>query len=207
MLARSLSLCSSLSGSGFALRPIQPFEGEALQDHFRRLSSEARYYRLLGGASELPASELARALGADGFNTLTLVLVHRAAIGETIIGEARVAHSHAERTCEFAMSIAGEWRRLGLGSALLSAIENLAVESDMKWLFGDVLRSNAAMIALARGQGFGLETGVEARLVQVRKGLSDSLLAASDGFICAAPNGIGPGQNVTSASSKKECAS
>jgi hypothetical protein len=57
-----LSVFPALSGE-FILRPIRPDEGEELQAYFRRLSPQARYFRLLGGASELPASELARAGG------------------------------------------------------------------------------------------------------------------------------------------------
>jgi acetyltransferase len=160
--------------SGFVLRPIRPGEGEGLQTYFRRLSPAARYYRLFGGASELPASELARALAADGVDTLTLLLAYRAADRETIVGEARVAFSGVAREGEFAISMAEGWRRMGLGSALIAGIENLARQSGAAWLFGDVLRDNAAMIALACSQGFRLEPGLETRLVRVRKRLSDA---------------------------------
>ena len=58
-----------------ALRPARSSDGDALQTYVRGLSPQSRYNRFLGGVSELPASELARALGANGRDILTLLLV------------------------------------------------------------------------------------------------------------------------------------
>ena len=99
-----------------ALRPARSSDGEALQTYVRGLSQRSRYNRFLGAASELPASELARALAANGRDTLTLLLTSTAEDRETVVGEARVALSCAERAGEFGMSIADDWqhrRRLG----------------------------------------------------------------------------------------------
>ena len=69
------------------------------------------------------------------------------------------------------MSIADGWRRLGVGLALLEEIERKAAADGIEWLFGDVLRTNEAMIALARRHGFGLGPGLEPRLVRIQKQL------------------------------------
>jgi hypothetical protein len=76
---------------GLALRAARRNDGDALQAYVRRLSQQSRYNRFLGGASELPASELARALAANGRDTLTLLLTSRVEGYETVVGEARVA--------------------------------------------------------------------------------------------------------------------
>ena len=60
--------------SRLVLRPVRSSDGEALQNYVRGLSPRSRYNRFLGAASELPASELARALAANGRDTLTLLL-------------------------------------------------------------------------------------------------------------------------------------
>ena len=120
---------------GLALRPAHCGDGDALQSYIRRLSPQSRYNRFLGAASELPASELAHALAANGRDTLTLLLT--AGGRETLVGEARVALSCAERAGEFAMSIADGWRRLGVGSALLEEIERKAAADGIEWLYGD----------------------------------------------------------------------
>jgi GNAT superfamily N-acetyltransferase len=156
------------------LRPARSGDGDALQAYVRGLSLQSRYNRFLGATSELPASELARALAANGRETLTLLIVAMAKDGETVIGEARVALSCAERAGEFGMSIADDWRRLGVGSALLQEIERKAAADGIEWLCGDTLRTNAGMIALALSRGFRLAPGFEPRLARIEKRLKDA---------------------------------
>ncbi len=157
-----------------ALRPARLSDGDALQTYVRGLPPQSRYNRFLGAANELPASELARALAANGRDTLTLLLTSTVAGRETVVGEARMALSCAERAGEFGMSIAEDWRRLGVGSAVLEEIERKAAADGIELLFGDVLRTNEGMIALARGRGFRLGGGIEPRLVRIEKQLDDA---------------------------------
>jgi len=154
-----------------ALRPASSRDGDALQSYVRGLCQRSRYNRFLGAASELPASELARALAANGRDTLTLLLVSTAEDRETVVGEARVALSCAERAGEFSMSIADDWQHVGVGSALLEEIERKAAADGIEFLFADTLRTNEGMIGLARARGFRLERGIEPRLVRIRKRL------------------------------------
>jgi GNAT superfamily N-acetyltransferase len=155
-----------------ALRSARSSDGDALQSYVRGLSWQSRYNRFLGAANELSALELARTLAANGRDRLTLLLTLRAEDRETVVGEARVALSCAERAAEFSMSIADDWRRLGVGSALLVEIERKAAADGIEWLFGDTLRTNEGMIALARGRGFRLGAGLEPRLVRIQKRLN-----------------------------------
>ena len=157
-----------------ALRPVHSSDGESLQNYVRGLSPQSRYNRFLGGASELPASELARALAANGHDTLTLLVTSKLKGRETVVGEARVALSCAERAGEFGMPIADDWQHVGAGSAVLQEIERKAAADGIEFLFGDTLRTNEAMIGLALGRGFRLEPGLEPRLVRFRKRLDDA---------------------------------
>jgi GNAT superfamily N-acetyltransferase len=117
---------------------------------------------------------LARALAANGRDTLTLLLTSTAQGRETVVGEARAALSCADRAGEFSLSIADGWRRLGFGYALLEEIERKAAADGIEWLFGDTLRTNEAMIAVALGRGFRLGPGFEPRLVRIRKRLENA---------------------------------
>jgi GNAT superfamily N-acetyltransferase len=157
-----------------ALRPARSSDSDALQTYVRGLSPDSRYNRFLGVVNELPASELARALAANGRDTLTLLLVSTAEDRETVVGEARVALSCAERAGEFSMSIADDWQHLGVGSALLEEIERKAAADGIELLFGDTLRTNEGMIGLARRCGFRLGPGFESRLVRIEKRLEDT---------------------------------
>jgi GNAT superfamily N-acetyltransferase len=157
-----------------ALRPARCSDGDALQGYFRALSQQSRYNRVLAAASELAPGELARALAANGRDRRTLLLTWTTETRETVVGETRMALWCAERTGEFSMSIAEDWRHFGVGSALLKEIERRAAADGIEWLFGDVLRTNEAMIALARSRGFSLEMGLEGRLLRIQKRLDDA---------------------------------
>jgi GNAT superfamily N-acetyltransferase len=157
-----------------AFRPARSSDGDALQTYVRGLSPQSRYNRFLGAASELPATELARALAANGRDTLTLLVTAAARDREAVVGEARVALSRAKRTGEFSMSIADDWRHLGVGSALLGEIERKAAADGIELLFGDTLRTNEGMIGLALSSGFRLGPGFEPRLVRIEKRLEDA---------------------------------
>ena len=157
-----------------ALRPARSTDGDVLQAYVRALSQHSRYNRFLGGANELPASELARALAANGRDTLTLLLTSTAGGREMVVGEARVALSCAERAGEFGMSVVDDWQHLGVGSALLQEIERKAAAEGIEWLFGDTLWNNEGMIGLARRRGFRLGPGFEPRLVRIEKRLDDA---------------------------------
>jgi len=159
---------------GLVLRPARCSDGDALQSYFRALSPQSRYNRVLAAANELAPSELARALAANGRDRQTLLVTSAAETRETVIGETRMALWCAERTAEFSMSISDDWRRLGVGAALLEEIESKAAADGIEWLYGDVLRTNEAMIALARRRGFRLEMGLEGRLVRIQKRLDDA---------------------------------
>jgi GNAT superfamily N-acetyltransferase len=109
-------------------------------------------------------------LAANGRDTLTLLVISTMEDHERVVGEARVALSCAERAGEFSMSIADGWRRLGVGSALLEEIERKAAADGIEWLFGDTLRTNETMIALARGRGFRLGGASYANSEAARRG-------------------------------------
>lgn len=57
---------------------------------------------------------------------------------------------------------------------MLEEIERKAASDGIEWLFGDTLRTNEGMIALARSRGFSLGWGLEARLVRIQKRLEDA---------------------------------
>jgi len=160
-----------LSASGLFLRSVGPDDGDALQDYVRHMSPESRTNRFFGALRELPPTELARAISANGRDRLTLFMVSRSGGIETVIGEARVALYCAEREGEFGMSLADDFRGRGLGSIFLGLIEERAAAGGIETLFGDTLRSNESMIGLARARGYRLSQGLEARTVRMRKRL------------------------------------
>ena len=71
---------------------------------------------------------------------------------EIIVGEARYAFE--DGSIEFGLSIDDRWQGHGIGKALLKNLECRAASFGADRLFGDTLRSNEAMISLARKSGY-----------------------------------------------------
>jgi GNAT superfamily N-acetyltransferase len=142
----------SRSGSPVTVRFAEPRDAEELQEYFRSLSTRSRYNRFLGARSELSRTELDHFVHvgeADSFSVIATMLIDGF---ETIVGEARYAF--ATGSFEFGLSIDDRWQGHGIGSALLKNLECRAAAFGAERLFGDTLRSNDVMIALARKSGF-----------------------------------------------------
>jgi GNAT superfamily N-acetyltransferase len=141
-------------GEVVTVRFVEPRDAVALQDYFRSLTTNSRYKRFLGAASELPASlleDFTHVGEADRFSVIAIMLVDGR---ETIVGEARYAFDSDTSSIEFGLSIHDRWQGHGIGKALLKNIECRAAAFGATRLFGDTLRSNDAMIALARKAGY-----------------------------------------------------
>jgi GNAT superfamily N-acetyltransferase len=142
------------SGKSLTVRFVEPRDAEALQGFFRSLTVRSRYNRFLGAMSELPQTELDHFIHvgeADRFSVIAVMPIDGA---ETIVGEARYAFDADTSRFEFGLSVDDRWQGHGIGAALLKNLECRAAAFGAERLFGDTLRSNDAMIGLARKSGF-----------------------------------------------------
>jgi GNAT superfamily N-acetyltransferase len=142
------------NGETFTLRFVAPRDAEELQNYFRSLSQRSRYSRFLGAISELPKAVLDRFTHVGPAEGFTVVATMPIDGFETIVGEARYAFHADSDSFEFGLSIDDRWQGHGIGAALLSNLECRAAAFGAARLFGDTLRSNEAMISLARKSGF-----------------------------------------------------
>ncbi len=152
-------------GTPWSLRPIRPEDADALQRFVRGLSSETRYMRFISTLRELPPKLLARYTQIDYDREVALVATveqanpaHRNHPHETIIGLAHYLRNADGRGAEYALVIADDWQRQGLGPALMTALMAAAREQGLSYLEGQVLASNYAMLKLMRRLGFVDET-------------------------------------------------
>jgi len=141
-------------GRTLTVRLVAPDDGEALQRYFRKLSMVSRHNRFLGAMSELPARELDRFVHAGENDRFSVIAVMMIEGHEIIVGEARYGFEAASASFEFGISIDDRWQGQGIGAALLRNLECRAAALGATTIFGDTLRSNTAMIALARRLGF-----------------------------------------------------
>jgi L-amino acid N-acyltransferase YncA len=119
----------------------------------RHLSDESRYMRFMAFTRELSPRLLERATHPVPGSELQLVVVTGEGDAETIVASARYA-ADASGDCEFAVTVADEWHRLGLARRLLDALIRNAQRQGFKRMTGYVLATNTGMLALARRMGF-----------------------------------------------------
>jgi RimJ/RimL family protein N-acetyltransferase len=141
-------------GQAVTVRFVEPRDAEALQSYFRALSTGSRYNRFLGAIRELPASLLEDFIHIGEADRFSVVATMQVDGQETIVGEARYAFDSDAASIEFGLSIDDRWQGYGIGKALLNNLECRAASFGAERIFGDTLRSNDAMIALARKAGY-----------------------------------------------------
>ncbi len=167
--------CTLRDGRPFVLRPIQAEDGERLQRFVRGLSERSRYMRFISALNELSPRMLARYTQIDYDRELALAAVLEAdapgapgvASGEpdgadtgrhSIIGVVRYLLNPDRRSSEFAIAIADEFQRQGLGSTLMKAIIERARDRGLERIEGFVLATNAPMLQLMQALGFSIQS-------------------------------------------------
>jgi len=153
-LRQHSDLLRSKSGAAISVRFVEPGDADSIQDYFRGLSSRSRYNRFFGAMSQLPPALLDRFIHvgeADQFSVIATIKVDGF---ETIVGEARYAYDFEASTFEFGLSVDDRWQGHGIGRALLKNLECRAAAFGATKLFGDTLRSNETMLALAKKSGY-----------------------------------------------------
>jgi RimJ/RimL family protein N-acetyltransferase len=174
------------NGEVVTVRFVEPRDAEALQNYFRSLTTRSRYNRFLGAASELPPSLLEDFIHigeADRFSVIATMLIDGR---ETIVGEARYAFDSEAASIEFGLSIDDRWQGHGIGKALLKNLECRAASFGATRLFGDTLRSNDAMIALARKAGYAFaNTPGDWKLTRFQKQIQKQIYVEPQEIPCA----------------------
>lgn len=144
------------------VRPIRAADAPAAQAFVRALSLESRRARFHIGIHELGPALLRALTDVDP-------RVHVALVAETpggeIVADARYIVGPRDCSAEFALAVADERQRQGLGSALLRQLIARARAQGLVQLWGDVLMTNAAMIGFVRRAGGRFEASPEGPLV------------------------------------------
>jgi RimJ/RimL family protein N-acetyltransferase len=151
----------SRAGEAVTVRFLEPADAEALQSYFRSLSTGSRYNRFLGAMRELPHNVLDHFIHIGEGDGFTVVATMQVDGFTTMVGEARYAFHADTGALEFGLSIDDRWHGHGIGAALLRNLECRAAALGAAHVYGDTLRSNEAMIGLARKAGYGFVASPE----------------------------------------------
>lgn len=159
------------------LRSARESDVDALSDYFSRLSSPSKYNRFTGtvnGFSKIVYDELVRNRSARRFTIIAEMARSEAA---RIVGEVNFFLDEQRHLGEFAISVADDWQRRGIGSTLLSAVQSRALMIGCRRLFGDALRVNFDVRSFARRAGFESIESNDWRMMRFDKALRSDLAA------------------------------
>jgi acetyltransferase len=141
-------------GKKVTLRHITPGDAVIEQKFVRKLSAQSRYMRFHGTIKELNKKDLARFTNPDPHNEEALIILYKGEKDEEEVGVARFVIDPDGNGCEFAVVVADEWQKHGLGEKLMQALISHANSRGIKRIHGSVLKNNWEMLQFVQGLGF-----------------------------------------------------
>jgi len=145
------------------IRPILPSDLDALRAFFAALSRPTRRLRFHSSISELSEPLLREFTMINHRDHVAFVAETHDAAGDqptTLVAEARYIRNADSESAEFALVVADNWRRIGLGTTLTRILAQRARIAGVLRLCGDVLEDNKAMRGLAHALGARLSRGI-----------------------------------------------
>ena len=155
--------------AGVRVRPVSPADGDRIQAMVRALSLESRRARFFAPVRELSPAQLER-MTQLVFPGVVGIVAETADARRDLIGIAQYAAD--EDGPEFAVVVADAWQGRGVGRRLVGQLAALAGVAGFAVLRGFVLKSNAAMVGLAKSLGFLVSGDSDPSLYRVAKPLS-----------------------------------
>jgi len=161
-------------GRVVTLRAIRESDAAKIREAFERLSAESRYNRFMQHKKHLNDEALRRGVHPQPGRDFVFVATHPKDGGYDIVGAVQYvrAEEGGDAACEFAITVAEDWRGSGLARRLLASLIRRARRDGYATMEGWVLAENAAMLGLARNLGFDAESpSGDATVVRVRRRL------------------------------------
>jgi protein lysine acetyltransferase len=134
-------------GTRALIRPIQPADRARLNEGFESASARSIFMRFLGPQPHLSKRQLDYLTAVDHDRHEALIAVDPES-GQSF-GTARYVRSRDDpKAAEFAVGVGDRWMRIGLGTALLTALARRAREAGIVRFTGLVHGENVAIMRL-----------------------------------------------------------
>jgi acetyltransferase len=118
------------------------------------LSQESRRLRFQSGLATLTPEMLARFTQVDYDREMALVAIEEKDGVEREVAVCRYVRLPDARTCEYAIVVADEWQRRGLGRRMMERLVAIARSRGLEEMVGWVLPENGPMLRMMSGLGF-----------------------------------------------------
>ncbi len=141
-------------GTEIVMRPIRPEDAEIEMAFVSGLSEQTKYFRFMQALQELTPQMLVRFTQIDYDREMALIAVVREDGAEKEIAVARYIINPDGASCEFAIVVADQWARKGIGSELMGKLIEVARARGLQTMDGEVLANNRPMLDMIRHLGF-----------------------------------------------------
>ncbi len=157
--ARYITPWKLKDGRHVTIRPIRPEDEPLMVKFHEKLSDRSVYYRYFAPLKleqRVAHERLARICFIDYDREMALVVEHAdAKTGEVeFLGVGRLSKLRQMNEGEFALTVADECQRNGLGHQLLKMLVQIGRDENLAAITAAVLSDNHDMVALARHLGF-----------------------------------------------------
>lgn len=150
--------CQLSNGANITIRPIRP-EDAVMEKYFvSRLSERTKYFRYKQALQELTPEMIVRFTQIDYDREMAFVAVSDNKDLPSELGVGRYMMNPDGRSVEFALVVADDCQRLGIGSRLLKTLMQAAKDKGMAFFEAEVMTANSSMLALVTKLGFSIET-------------------------------------------------
>lgn len=141
-------------GTPVDIRPIRPEDAPAVEAMIARTTPNDLRLRFFASVATLSPSLIARLTQIDYDREMALVAILPQEGPKAIGGVVRISADPANRRAEYAVLLRSDLKGKGLGRLLMRRILDYAVTRGIREVYGEVLRENRAMLALAAELGF-----------------------------------------------------
>jgi acetyltransferase len=141
-------------GRRLVIRPIRPEDAHLEREFVDGLSERSRFLRFMYALPTLTPEMLSRFTQIDYDREMALIALLEEDGVEKQVGVARYMSYPDKRGCEFAIVVSDRHQKMGIATALLSELIDVARNRRLTRMDGLVLRENTNMLKLAERLGF-----------------------------------------------------
>jgi len=147
----------SKKGRVVLIRAIMPEDEPLVVDFHKRISEESVYTRFLSDIKyedRVAHNRLIRVCHVDYDRDMALIALDKSSSTGKLVAAARLTKEHGRNVAEFSMMVADDYQGEGLGGKLLRELIEHAKADSLDAIEAVVLRTNRAMIHVAKNVGF-----------------------------------------------------
>lgn len=149
------------NGENIKFRPISPEDEPLMQDFHRTLaeySVNLRYFHLINLSQRVTHERLTRLCFIDYDREIALVAIRLNENNDKqILGIARLIKKQGFNEAEFALLVADEVQRSGLGTALMEELIKIGRKEKLQRITGRILKESIGMYKICEKLGFNFE--------------------------------------------------